>query len=133
MCANLLMRLKGGRDRAAAIFCFQEIYFIQTLVDLVDSFIFAGGGDFDAALFHQKPHKTIDRVDPERDRFELALAKYVLDKSKPVLGICRGFQLLNIATGGDLIQHLPDEVKNLIPHCSEDNEEVEHEVKLKEG
>ncbi len=106
---------------------------IEQLFDLVDGIIFAGGGDFDAALFQQKPHATIDRVDPERDRFEMALAKYVLGKSKPVLGICRGFQLLNIATGGDLIQHLPDEVKELIPHRSDNNEEVKHEVKLKEG
>lgn len=106
---------------------------IEQLFDLVDGIIFAGGGDFDAALFQQKPHVTIDRVDPERDGFEMALAKYVLGKSKPVLGICRGFQLLNIATGGDLIQHLPDEVKNLIPHRSANNQEVEHEVKLKEG
>jgi putative glutamine amidotransferase len=105
---------------------------IAQIFDLVDGIIFTGGGDIDPALYGQALHEKTERIDPERDRFEMALAEYVVTKSKPVLGICRGIQLLNVATGGDLIQHLPDVVGKEVLHLGDNGDETEHEVSLKQ-
>lgn len=77
-------------------------------LDLLDGLILAGGTDIDPARYGQQPHPKLGRVDPLRDASELSLAKAALDRDLPVLGICRGMELLNVAAGGTLIQHLPD-------------------------
>jgi putative glutamine amidotransferase len=75
----------------------------------VDGVILAGGADVDPARYGQNVHaKTVTR--PERDGFEFALARDALDRGLPVLGVCRGMQVLNIALGGTLTQHLPETV-----------------------
>ena len=72
----------------------------------VDGIVLAGGADVDPARYGHEPHeKTVSR--PERDGFEFALARDALDAGLPVLGVCRGMQVLNVALGGTLIQHLP--------------------------
>jgi putative glutamine amidotransferase len=75
---------------------------------MLDGLILAGGADIDPASYGEQrdPH-TVDTV-PERDRFEVALARGAIERDLPLLGICRGMQLINIACGGTLIQHLPD-------------------------
>jgi putative glutamine amidotransferase len=75
---------------------------------LLDGLILAGGADIDPASYGaaRDPH-TVDTV-PERDRFEIALARGAIERDLPLLGICRGMQLINVACGGTLIQHLPD-------------------------
>jgi putative glutamine amidotransferase len=75
---------------------------------LLDGLILAGGADVDPASYGEPrdPH-TVDTV-PERDRFEIALARGAIERDLPLLGICRGMQLINVACGGTLIQHLPD-------------------------
>jgi putative glutamine amidotransferase len=80
----------------------------EQLLELIDGLVLAGGADIDPASYGQPsdPH-TIDTV-PERDRFEIALARAAIEQDLPLLGICRGMQLLNIACGGTLLQHLPD-------------------------
>jgi putative glutamine amidotransferase len=80
----------------------------EELLGLIDGLILAGGADIDPASYGQPadPH-TIDTV-PERDRFEIALARGAIEGDLPLLGICRGMQLLNVACGGTLVQHLPD-------------------------
>ncbi len=98
--------------------------------DLVDGILFAGGGDFAPEVYGGAPHPTISRIDPERDSFEVALARRALQGKKPVFGICRGFQLLNIVTGGDLLAHLPEKYGNEISHRRDDGDETPHEVKL---
>ncbi len=103
---------------------------IAQIFDLVDGIIFVGGGDFAPEVYGGKPHATISRVDPERDDFELALARQALSGAKPVLGICRGFQLLNIATGGDLLQHVPVKYGEHVPHRTPDGDTTEHAVDL---
>ncbi|MCW3016007.1 MAG: gamma-glutamyl-gamma-aminobutyrate hydrolase family protein [Solirubrobacterales bacterium] len=82
------------------------------LLDLLDGLILAGGVDVDPALYGQEadPH-TVGTV-PERDRAEIALARRALERDLPLLGICRGMQVMNVALGGTLIQHLPDVVGN---------------------
>src|SRR5512133_1495757 len=79
-------------------------------LDRLDALLLAGGQDIDPASYGQRPHPETKRISPERDRFEIALARAALDRGLPLLGVCRGMQLLNVALGGDLVQHLPDHV-----------------------
>ena len=82
----------------------------EQALDLIDGLILAGGADIDPATYGQPTHpQTIDTV-PERDAFELALTVAAIERDMPVLGICRGMQLINIARGGTLSQHLPERV-----------------------
>lgn len=79
------------------------------VLGLVDGLIFSGGADLDPALFGDETvHPDTYGVEPSRDSFELALARKAYAQDIPVLGICRGIQLLNVALGGTLIQHVPD-------------------------
>jgi putative glutamine amidotransferase len=80
------------------------------LLDLIDGLILAGGNDIDPRYYGAEPHPETNGTVPERDRSELALARRAIERELPVLGICRGMQLLNVALGGTLLQHLPDEV-----------------------
>jgi gamma-glutamyl-gamma-aminobutyrate hydrolase PuuD len=80
------------------------------LLDRIDALILAGGSDVDPATYGARRHPETNSAWPERDRFELALARRALERELPVLGICRGMQLLNVALGGTLAQHLPNVV-----------------------
>ncbi len=86
------------------------------LLAIVDGLIFSGGGDIDPALYGGEHHPTIYLVDAERDTFELALAKAAIDSHIPVLGICRGMQILSVASGAELITHVPDVYGETIHH-----------------
>ena len=106
---------------------------VVEVFSLVDGILFAGGGDLAPTIYGGKPHPRIARVDAERDRFEMSLARLALASDKPVLGICRGFQLLNIVTGGDLLQHVPDKYDGAVLHRQENGDQTEHEVNLMAG
>jgi putative glutamine amidotransferase len=80
------------------------------LLDLLDGLILAGGSDIDPSFYGAGPHPEIHHTFPDRDRSELALARLAIERDMPVLGICRGMQLINVAFGGTLLQHLPDEL-----------------------
>lgn len=103
---------------------------VEQLYDLVDGFIFSGGGDLDPALYGGSKHPLVSAVDPERDTFETALLKIVLKREKPALGICRGLQLFTIATGGTLIEHVPDRVEGGVVHRTESGDKSNHEVAI---
>jgi len=106
---------------------------VGIILELVDGLIFAGGGDIGPGIYGGNSHSTIAGVDPERDKFELALAEKVLQNSTPTLGICRGSQLLNVATGGKLIEDVPDEIGDSIPHRVDVGEASEHPVQIEQG
>jgi putative glutamine amidotransferase len=79
------------------------------ILDHVDALLLTGGADVDPALYGAARHPAVGRVLPERDAFEIALAREALDRDLPLLAICRGQQVLNVATGGTLVQDLPSE------------------------
>jgi putative glutamine amidotransferase len=79
-------------------------------LDSIDGLLLAGGADIDPAAYGQLPHPETVGTVPERDAFEIALVRGAIVREVPVLGICRGMQLINVALGGTLRQHLPDEV-----------------------
>jgi putative glutamine amidotransferase len=83
---------------------------IEETLDALDGLIFSGGSDLDPATYGAEPHPETNGVRPERDSAELALLQAALARDLPVLAICRGSQVLNVARGGDLVQHLPDVV-----------------------
>ncbi len=77
-------------------------------LDLIDGLVLAGGADIDPGSYGEQAHaETVDTV-PVRDSFEIALTRAAIERDMPVLGICRGMQLINVARGGTLLQHLPD-------------------------
>jgi gamma-glutamyl-gamma-aminobutyrate hydrolase PuuD len=83
---------------------------VEETLDALDGLIFSGGSDLDPELYGQDAHPETKGIHPERDRGELALLTAALERDMPVLAICRGSQVLNVALGGDLVQHLPDVV-----------------------
>src|SRR4051795_10108812 len=78
------------------------------VLDLLDGLVLAGGADIDPAQYGEEAHDQTVGTVPERDKFEIALARRALDRDIPLLGICRGMQLMNVARGGTLEQHLPE-------------------------
>jgi putative glutamine amidotransferase len=81
---------------------------IEETLDALDGIVLSGGADLDPALWGEEPHEATFGVDPLRDSAELALLRAALDRDLPVLAVCRGSQVLNVALGGDLEQHIPD-------------------------
>jgi putative glutamine amidotransferase len=81
-------------------------------LDRVDGLVLAGGADIDPSNYGAVPHAETRGTVPARDRAEIALARRAIERDMPVLGICRGMQLINIALGGTLHQHVPDVVGN---------------------
>ncbi|MBL8020343.1 MAG: gamma-glutamyl-gamma-aminobutyrate hydrolase family protein [Leptospirales bacterium] len=82
----------------------------------LDGLILSGGGDIDVALYGGSPHAEIYGVSAERDQQEIDLARIAANGTKPCMPICRGVQVLNVALGGTLIEHLPDEVGEKVIH-----------------
>jgi putative glutamine amidotransferase len=80
-------------------------------LDAVDGLVFSGGSDLDPELYAAEAHAETNGVVRERDDFELELMRAALERDVPMLAICRGSQVLNVALGGDLEQHVPDRVR----------------------
>jgi putative glutamine amidotransferase len=106
----------------------------QQALELIDGLILAGGADIDPASYAQQAHPETVGTVLERDAFELALARGAIERDMPVLGICRGMQLINVACGGTLVQHLPErfghEEHRRVPGSFDG---AEHDVILTEG
>jgi gamma-glutamyl-gamma-aminobutyrate hydrolase PuuD len=83
---------------------------VDEVLDRLDAVVFAGGSDLDPSLYGQQPHPQTTGVRPGRDAGELPLLREALARDLPLLGICRGMQLLTVACGGALDQHLPEVV-----------------------
>jgi putative glutamine amidotransferase len=81
---------------------------VDETLDALDGLLFSGGNDLDPSSYDAAPHPETSGTRPARDRGELALLEGALARDMPVLAVCRGSQVLNVARGGDLVQHLPD-------------------------
>lgn len=104
----------------------------DALLDKLDALILIGGADVDPATYGATADPRTGATRPERDRFELALAYGAMERGLPLLGICRGGQMVNVACGGTLIQHLPDVVGD-DHHLETPGSFSEHEVELEAG
>jgi putative glutamine amidotransferase len=85
----------------------------------IDGLILSGGLDVDPALYGQEPHPRLGVVDEPRDAFELELSRGAREQGMPVFAICRGIQIVNVAFGGTLFQHVPDQVPGAVKHDQE--------------
>ena len=83
---------------------------VDETLDALDGIVFSGGADVDPKLYGAEAHPATDSPQARRDAGEMALLQAALERDLPTLAICRGFQLLNVARGGDLVQHLPEQV-----------------------
>jgi putative glutamine amidotransferase len=105
---------------------------VAETLDALDGIVFSGGADLDPARYGAVPHPETDTPQARRDAGEMALLEAALDLDMPTLAICRGFQLLNVARGGDLVQHLPDEV-GTDEHKQVPGIFAQHPVEVKDG
>lgn len=105
---------------------------VEETLSVLDGVVFSGGADVDPGMYGADAHPETDVPQARRDAGELALLQAALERDLPTLAICRGFQLLNVARGGDLIQHLPEEVGNDV-HKQVPGEFAVHPVEVREG
>lgn len=107
----------------------------DTAYSRLDGILFSGGGDISLDHFAGDPHPRIDEVDLNRDSVELKLVQAAASDGKPFLGICRGCQIVNVALGGTLYTHIPDQLPNALDHAYPGNMRtvLVHEVKIEEG
>lgn len=101
-----------------------------SLLEHVDGLILTGGGDISPSVYGAGAHETVYMVDTARDELEMELARKAIASTLPTLGICRGMQIINVALGGTLIQHLPDVVGEAVAHRAPPREPVPHPVRL---
>jgi putative glutamine amidotransferase len=154
ICTALEKASWGMWDRRAALLAFDYVAAVQNagglvamippdaglidepdeILDHLDGLLLAGGADIDPDAYEAKRDPHTRNTVPERDQVEIALARRAIERDMPVLGICRGMQLINVAMGGTLHQHVPD----LVDH--EDHrrhpgsfEDSEHDVRLQAG
>jgi putative glutamine amidotransferase len=100
-------------------------------LDAIAGLILPGGGDVDPAHYGGGHHDANYGISAERDRFELALARAALQRpGLPVLCVCRGMQLLNVALGGTLISHIPDHFGERVPHRAPALKPIQHDVRI---
>jgi putative glutamine amidotransferase len=102
------------------------------LLDRLDALVLGGGADIDPGSHGAEAHPETLGTNPDRDRFEIALTRAALERGMPLLGVCRGMQVMNVACGGTLEQHLPDRVGNEI-HRPVPGSWAEHEVRIQPG
>ena len=101
-------------------------------LDAFSAIVISGGGDVDPALYGEEPEPSVRDVNSERDAFEMEIAHRSLEANLPLLGICRGMQLLNVLLGGTLIQDLPSRLGDKISHDDPDRsrDQLSHSVSI---
>jgi putative glutamine amidotransferase len=96
----------------------EDLDVLRALYDRVDGVLISGGGDIDPASYGEPPLPGLGPTDPARDDIELPLARWSVEDGKPILGICRGSQVINVALGGTLYQDIPSQLKTSVVHDS---------------
>ncbi|MCZ7587465.1 MAG: gamma-glutamyl-gamma-aminobutyrate hydrolase family protein [Gaiella sp.] len=105
---------------------------VDETLDVLDGVVFSGGIDIDPGAYGAERHEQTDPAQAHRDVGEMALLRRALERDVPMLAICRGFQLLNVVRGGELLQHLPESVGHE-GHREKLGAFSEHPVEVKEG
>ena len=107
---------------------------LNDLFDRLDGVVFSGGGDISLDQYAGEDHPSISAVDDARDAAEISLLRQSADTGKPVLGICRGAQLMNVCLGGTLYSHLPDQFPGSVNHQpGSDRKKIAHLVNVDES
>ncbi|AQS60163.1 gamma-glutamyl-gamma-aminobutyrate hydrolase family protein [Desulforamulus ferrireducens] len=96
--------------------CLLEEKSFDAILETIDGLLLSGGGDVDPLLFGEEPQPSLGAICPERDAFELALTRRALTKGIPILAICRGLQVLNIAAGGNVLQDIGASIDKPLKH-----------------
>jgi gamma-glutamyl-gamma-aminobutyrate hydrolase PuuD len=104
----------------------------RALIDRLDGLVLTGGGDVDPVLYGEDRHDTVEDAEPGRDEFEIDLAKRAVAANLPLLAICRGAQVLNVAEGGTLVQDIPSAVGSSLAHAVAEHG-VAHDVAVAKG
>ena len=112
----------------------EDIEVLRALYDRMDGILISGGGDIDPRFYNEPPLAGLGPTDPMRDEIELPLARWAIDEGKPLLGICRGSQVINVAMGGTLYQDIPSQIHTQLVHDSsftrQDWTYMAHELRL---
>ena len=108
---------------------------VQQTINIIDGLLLSGGGDINPLFFGEEPHQRLGSINQERDDLEISLTKLMLEKNKPILGICRGCQILNIAAGGNMYQDIYTQIGGEILQHSQQapREHMSHYVHIKSG
>lgn len=131
---SAIVKQAGGLPLLIPILALETDEFIVDYINSIDGLILSGGPDIDPSLYGQQPKEGLKDTVIKRDQFELKLLKYALKTNTPVLGICKGIQLINVFFGGQLYQDLGNEWESKINHCGsfKDKTKVIHEVTFQE-
>jgi len=130
-CHKMLDYEESVRRAGAEPHVIERDWSSEDVVRRFDGLLLAGGGDVDPRFFGEEPHPTYHPAEPGRDEHEMELIRAALACDLPVLAICRGAQVLNVACGGTLVQDIPSDVEHPLPHNVEKAPSaIAHEVWL---
>lgn len=106
----------------------------RTVLNEVHGVLLTGGGDVDPVFYGEDRHERVEDAEPGRDEFELDLARRAMTSEVPLLAICRGAQVLNVAAGGSLVQDIPSFLKTDLPHSVAQPKDADcHEISVRPG
>ncbi|MBA3297754.1 MAG: gamma-glutamyl-gamma-aminobutyrate hydrolase family protein [Acidobacteria bacterium] len=106
----------------------------RQVVEQIDGLLLTGGGDIDPVLYREERHSSVQDAEPGRDEFEIDLARRAIDCNLPVLAICRGAQVLNVADGGTLVQDVPSAVASTLSHSmAKPRDHIAHDIAVTPG
>jgi putative glutamine amidotransferase len=103
----------------------------RTVLETLDGVLLTGGGDVDPVFYGENRHQSVEDAEPGRDEFEIDLARRAMEQDLPILAICRGAQVLNVAAGGTLVQDIPTAVTTDLSHSlTEPKNRVAHDIEV---
>mgnify|MGYP001006349583 CR=1 FL=1 len=109
---------------------------VDAIMDHVDGILITGGGDIETKRFNGQDHPRVYGVDTNRDNLEIAIVNAAVSNPKPILGICRGVQIMNVALGGDLFTDIEDQKKDALKHDwfpGYPRDRISHAVEIRSG
>ena len=106
----------------------------RTVLNEVHGVLLTGGGDVDPVFYGEDRHESVEDAEPGRDEFELDLARRAIATDMPLLAICRGAQVLNVAAGGSLVQDIPSAIETDLPHSVAQPKDADcHDISIRSG